>query len=452
MFGGKVEMGNKEEEEMDSPGVYIKTTSFQHQHNLHRGHQDHEQDQAEGQGQTQGSSKAPQYRSPDLERALSPVPDSDPAPNPTSHGDSKKRFSLSSLASRAIFYKRSETSSSKGKGTNRGNTQSDISDKVSPKVRQFDLDVDQFMRDNTILGLEKHPYRVGLEYELQLQALAYATNLAKARETDQVEATILQQSQEGTNITLKDPVSAVPQEPVLVTSQPRPLSIQPKGLPSIPIVSISDSPPSRTTDTSESKRLSNTSRGTSHRSAHRIIYGAELENGLPKGHIVREGNYEIVPTKRFSASSAKTNNTSSRSYTTTHVRTTVDNMDGVPGGPAPAAVTLIIRPENRGKSHRIITTATTAGAANKQEFSNTFGRSSVIGSINSGGLSESEGHGSEQFMPTRMRSILGGETKQADFGTTKKRAEGRETGLEHALVEFLSELSDIVLPEPGAGM
>ncbi|KAG0291816.1 hypothetical protein BGZ96_004810 [Linnemannia gamsii] len=452
-FRGKVELVNKRDE-MDLTGVYNKTTPFQHQHNRLQGHQDREQGYAQGQGQTQGSSKAPQYRSPDLERTLSPVPDPGPAPNPTSQADSKKRFSLSSLTSRAIFNKRSDTPASKGKGTNRSNTQSDISDKGSPEVRQFDLDVDQFIRDNTILGLEKHPYRVGLDYELQLQALAYATNLAEARETDQMEPT-LQQSKEGTTITLEDPVSVVPQESVPITSQPRPPSVQPrplsiqsKGPPSIPLLSISDSPPSRITDTSESKRLSNTSRGTSHRTAHRIVYSADLANGLPKGHIAREGNYEIVPTKRFSASSAKTNNTSSKSYTTTHVMTTADNMDGVPGGPAPSAVTLIIRPENRGKSHRIITTATTASAANKQEFNNTFGRSSVFASINSVGSSESGEHGSEQFMSIRTGSTLGGDTKQSDFGTSKKRAEGQETGPERALVDFLGKLS----PESKAGM
>lgn len=433
-FGGKVEMVNNEEEEMDSANVCIKTTLSEHQHSIHQGHQDREQGRMQGQGHTQESFKAPQYRSPDLERALPPVPNPDPVLNPTSQDVSKKHFSLSGLTSRTIFSKRSETSSSKGKSINRGDTQSDVSDKVSPKVRQFDLDVDQFMRDNTILGLEKHPYRVGLEYELQLHALAYATKLAEERESDQGEVTLLRQSQER----------------VLVTSQ-RPLSIQSKGPPSVPILSISDSPPSRTIDTPESKRLSHTSRGTSHRNAHRIIYSADLANGLPRGHIAREGNYEIVPTKRLSASSAMTNNTSSRSYTTTHVMTTVDNMDGVPGGPAPAAATLIIRPENRGKSPRI-TNTTTSGAANKQEFRNTFGRSSVIGSINSGGSGENEEHGSEQFMSTCTRSILGVDAKQAYIGTARKPVQGREAGLERAIVEFLDDLSDVSSPEPRSGM
>ncbi|KAF9574165.1 hypothetical protein EC968_007260 [Mortierella alpina] len=61
------------------------------------------------------------------------------------------------------------------------------------------------------------------------------------------------------------------------------------------------------------KRLSNTtSRGT----ARRIIYSADLEQGLPEGRIVRESNFEIVPSNRISISS-RTNSSAmaSRCYT-----------------------------------------------------------------------------------------------------------------------------------------
>ncbi|CAO3567821.1 unnamed protein product [Mortierella alpina] len=73
-------------------------------------------------------------------------------------------------------------------------------------------------------------------------------------------------------------------------------------------------PPSPVASTGTShKRLSNsTSRGT----ARRIIYSADLEQGLPEGRIARESNFEIVPSNRLSVSSrANSSATASRCCT-----------------------------------------------------------------------------------------------------------------------------------------
>ncbi|KAF8949432.1 hypothetical protein BGZ47_003844 [Haplosporangium gracile] len=456
-YDGKVVIDNKEEQQ-DSAGVSIQTTPSHQQHSRHQNHQNHEQDRGHGQGQRQGQrslkAKVTQYPVPDLERSLPPVSHPDPDPNPTSQVHSKKRFSFNSLTSRTAFNKQSDsgvesstskkTFSYKGKGTERGNTHPDTSNNVSPRVRQFDLDVDQLMKDNAIPDLEKHPYRISSDYELRFQARAYAKRLADEREFEQAKVTLLQQQHDLIATVPKDSAPTILQERISATPQPRPLSIPPKGPPSAPILSITDSPLSRTNSTEESKRLSNTtSRGTSRGTARRIIYSADLVNGLPKGHIAHESNFEIVPTKRFSASSARTNNTSSRSYITTHVMTTADNLDGVPGGPAPAAVTLIIRPETRGKFPRII---------NKHEFSNTFGPSSVIGSINSGGSSESEERVSEQFMAVHTHNNRAIDKNRFATATIKERVEGRGTGPEQAMGEFLDHLSDVASTGPRAGM
>ncbi|KAF9141297.1 hypothetical protein BGX30_005145 [Mortierella sp. GBA39] len=444
-YAGKVDIGDREKEQpQDSAGVCIQTTPSRQQRSSHQNCQYREQDHGYGQGQ--GFPKAPQYHAPYLERSLPPLPHPDAEPNPIPQDDPKKRLSVNSLASRSIFNKRSDsgvesctskkkTPSIKGKGTGRGNTQPDASTNVSPKERQFNLDVDQFIMDNAIPDLEKHPYRISLKDKLRVEARAHAQRLAEERESDQAEAILLQQYHDDIVRAPGDPAPSTLQEPTSATSQPRPLSIQLKVAPSVPVLSISDSPPSRTTSTTvESKRLSNTtSRGTSRGTARRIKYSADFVNGLPKGHIARECNSEIVPTKRLSANSARTNNTSARSYTATHVMTTADNMDGVPGGPAPAAVTLIIRPESRGKSPRII---------NKQEFSNTFGRSSVIGSIHSGGSSESEERGSEQYMDVRPHNTRTVETKRFAVVTTKERVQGRDANPERGMGEFLDHLSD----------
>ncbi|KAG9069930.1 hypothetical protein KI688_009255 [Linnemannia hyalina] len=452
-YAGKVDIGDREKEQpQDSAGVCIQTTPSRQQPSSHQNYQHREQDHGYGHGQ--GSPQAPQYRAPYLERSLPPLPHLDAEPNPISQDDPKKRFSVNSLASRSIFNKQSDsgvesctskkkTPSFKGKGTNRSNTQPDASTNVSPKDRQFNLDVDQFIMDNVIPDLEKHPYRISLKDKLRVEARAHAQRLAEEREFDQAEAILLQQYHDDIATTPRGPAPTTLQEPTSATSQPQPLSIQPKGAPSIPILSISDSPPSRTTSTTvESKRLSNTtSRGTSRGTARRIKYSADFVNGLPKGHIARECNSEIVPTKRLSANSARTNNTSARSYTTTHVMTTADNLDGVPGGPAPAAVTLIIRPESRGKSPRII---------NKQEFNNTFGRSSVTGSIHSG-PSESEERGSEQYMDVRPHNTRTVETKRFAVVTTKERVQGRDANPERGMGEFLDHLSDKASIGPRAG-
>ena len=454
-YVGKVDIGDKEKEQPeDSAGVCIQTTPSRQQRIRHQTHQDRKQDHGYGQGQ--GLPKAPQYRAPYLERSLPPLPGRLPHPNPEinpiSQDNPKKRFSVNSLASRSIFNKRSDsgvesctfkgrTSSFKGKDTDRGNTQPDFSTNVSPKDRQLNLDVNQFIMDNVIPDLEKHPYRISLKNELRVEAQAHAQRLAEERESDQAES-ILQQHHENFATAPEDPAPTILQESTSATPQLRPLSIQPKGVPSVPVLSIPDLPPSRTTSTTvESKRLSNTtSRGTSHGTMRRIKYSADFVNGLPKGHIARECNSEIVPTKRLSANSARTNNTSARSYTTTHVMTTADNLDGVPGGPALAAATLIIRPESRGKSPRII---------NKQGFGNTFGRSC---SIHSSGLSESEERGSEQFMDVHPHNIRTVDTKQFAVVTTKERAHRRDANSEQGMGEFLDHLSDIASTGPKAGM
>ncbi|KAF9157092.1 hypothetical protein BG015_004168 [Linnemannia schmuckeri] len=458
-YDGEVDIDNKKNGQQDSAGVCVQSTPSHQQHNRYQNRQDREQDHGHEQGQRQGPLKAKvtQYHVPDLEQSLLPVSHPNLEPNPTSQVHSTKRFSLNSLISRTTFKRldsgvepstsKKKTSSSKGKGTVRGNTRPDTSSNVSPRVRQFDVDIDQFMKDNAIPDLEKHPYRISLDYELRLQARAYAKRLAEERESEQVKATLLQQQHDyiatvPKNPVPKDPAPTILQEPTLATPQPRPLSIKPKGSPSVPILSVSDSPPSRTNFTEESKRLSNTtSRGTSRGTARRIIYSADLANGLPKGHIAHESNFKIVPTKRFSASSARTNNTSSRSYTTTHVMTTADNLDGVPSRPASAAASLIIRPETRGKSPRII---------NKHEFSNTFGPSSVIGSINSGDSSESEERSSEQFMAVHTHNNWAVDMNHFATATTKKRVEGRDTGPEQAMGEFLGHLSDVASAGPRA--
>ncbi|KAF9295506.1 hypothetical protein BGZ88_001968 [Linnemannia elongata] len=453
-YPGKVNIGDKGgEQPQDSTGVCIQTIPSRQQRSRHQSHLDREQDYGYGRGQ--GPRKAPQYRAPDVERTLPPLPLSDPEPSPISWDDPKNRFSVNSLASRSIFNKRSDsgvesstskkkTPSFKGKGTDRRNTQPYASTNVSPKDRQFNVDVDQFIMDNTIPDLEKHPYRLSLDNELLVEARVHAQRLAEERESDQAGATLLQQHNEDVTTAPEDPVPTILQEPTSATPQPRPLSIQPKGDPSVPVLSITDSPPSRTTsNTEESKRLSNsTTRGTSRGTARRIKYSADFVNGLPKGHIARECNSEIVPTKRLSANSAKTNNTSARSYTTTHVMTTADNMDGVPGGPAPTAATLLIRPESRGKSPRII---------NKQAFGNTFGRSSGISSINSGGSGESEEHGSEQFMDVRTHNTRTMDTKRFVVVTSKERVQGRDANPERGMSEVLDHLSDVALTGPRAG-
>ncbi|KAG0071156.1 hypothetical protein BGZ89_011424 [Linnemannia elongata] len=453
-YPGKVNIGDKGgEQPQDSTGVCIQTIPSRQQRSRHQSHLDREQDYGYGRGQ--GPRKAPRYRAPDVERTLPPLPLSDPEPIPISWDDPKKRFSVNSLASRSIFNKRSDsgvesstskkkTPSFKGKGTDRRNTQPYASTNVSPKDRQFNVDVDQFIMDNTIPDLEKHPYRLSLENELLVEARVHAQRLAEERESDQAGATLLQQHNEDVTTAPEDPVPTILQEPTSATPQPRPLSIQPKGDPSVPVLSITDSPPSRTTsNTEESKRLSNsTSRGTSRGTARRIKYSADFVNGLPKGHIARECNSEIVPTKRLSANSARTNNTSARSYTTTHVMTTADNMDGVPGGPAQTAATLLIRPESRDKSPRII---------NKQTFGNTFGRSSGISSINSGGSGESEAHGSEQFMDVRTHNTRTMDTKRFVVVTSKERVQGRDANPERGMSEVLDHLSDVALTGPRAG-
>ncbi|KAF9928337.1 hypothetical protein BGZ67_007061, partial [Mortierella alpina] len=77
---------------------------------------------------------------------------------------------------------------------------------------------------------------------------------------------------------------------------------------------LPEAPSSPTISTSPStKRLSNTtSRGT----ARRIIYSADLEQGLPEGRIARVSTFEVVPSNRVSISSRTSGSvTASRHYT-----------------------------------------------------------------------------------------------------------------------------------------
>ncbi|KAF9123503.1 hypothetical protein BGW39_008919 [Mortierella sp. 14UC] len=428
---GKVEMADVGE---DSAGVCTKTTSHD---NRHQGQQD------QGHVHGQRLSKAPQHILHDLERALPPLPDPETAaelvPNPTTADDSKKRFSLNSLTSRSTFNKRPDsgmessttkrrTPSVKGKDVDRGSSsiQPNAPSGISPNIRQFDLDVDKYMNDNVILDLETHPYRISLEHDLRVQARAYARGLAEERESIQEEAAPAEQTKEGTAAAV---VAIAPMISMgLMSDKPPPQShsIQSKGSQSRSIPPMSSSPHTQAATTPEAKRLSNASRG----SARRIIYSADLEQGLPKGHIARESNYEIVPTKRLSASSARTHNTSSKSRGyTTHIVTTADNLDGVPGGPALAAATLIIRPDNRGRSARVIATV------NRQDPSNAARQSLGSGTIKSAGLTDSEERVSQQFMSTRGNQVRAVDIYIPSFVANNEREDVVDVGADRTTSE-----------------
>ncbi|KAF9088012.1 hypothetical protein BGX23_007695 [Mortierella sp. AD031] len=458
-----------DDEKEDSAGVCIKTALPLHRRNRHQ--QDQDQDQDQGLSKSHSHSQSPQYGLPDFNRALPPLPYPEPGPIPTTTSfvdgsSNKKHFSLNSLTSRSIFNNsqtrtpisrpdsgtrssstdRMRTTSfqrttfAKGKGTDQGEgktTSFKTPGYVMPRVSQFDLDVDQFMRENAPSGLETHPYRISLEYDLRVHARAYARQLAEEREHGgQGEEAVAAE-----DIALAPMPSTAVTSPTLITSarsefRPTSVQVQPKSRPSLPVVSTSTSPPSQTTSPPpESKRLSNTSRGT----ARRIIYSADLAQGLPKGHIARESsNFEIVPTKRLSANSARTNNTSgSRSYLTTHVVTTADNLDGVPGGPAPASATLIIRPDSRGKSPRIITTLN-----NNNRRPGPVGpliQSPVpvgAGSLNSVGSSESEQQ-QQHFMARKQAAV-------AALAATKEQGAELDSDFvaERTIAEILDDLTD----------
>ncbi|KAG0273366.1 hypothetical protein BGZ95_010813 [Linnemannia exigua] len=452
---GKEEMNDDRE---DPASVSIKTTLSQHNHQ--RDQQDHGHRHIYRQAQR--SSKSPQYRLPDLNRALPPLPEPKPElgpeQNPTTSYDTKKRFSLNSLTSRSILTKRpdsgvespttkSRTSSFKGKNVDRGTSgrnKYDTSSSILPKVRQFDLDVNQFMIDNPVPGLDTHPYRISLECDLRGQARAHARRLAEDRESIQGEVALVQQLEDEIAPIVRNAVPMDQQELMSTTPQPRLLSIESKGLPCPAIVSISASPPARApTTTPEAKRLSNTSRG----SARRIIYSADLAQGLPKGHIAREGNYEIVPTKRLSASSARTHNTSteSRGYTT-HVETTADDLDGVPGGPAPVAATLIIRPNHRGKSARVI------AMVNRQDPDNTLRRSVISGSIkNANSGDNGKRVPQQQYLPC-LNQATGHDGNIPEIVAKKGRGDGLDVVPEGARHEFPEGESNPAPSAPRAGM
>ncbi|KAG0380042.1 hypothetical protein BGX24_010456 [Mortierella sp. AD032] len=450
---GKVEMSD------DSVNVCIKAIPFQHNH------QQNQQDQQDyghgrGHGQEQRSSKPSQHILPGLNRALPPLPEPElgAGQSPATFDDTKKRLSLNSLTSRSILTKqpdsvikwpttKSRMSSLKGKNVDRGTGGSNKSDTPSfipPKIRQFHLDANQFMIDNPVPGLDNHPYRISLEYGLQEQARVYAKRLAEEREYTQGEAAFFQQPQDEIATVMRNAVPMVPQEPMLTAPQSQPLSIESKGRSSPAVVSISASPPIRApTTTPEAKRLSNTSRG----SARRIIYSADLAQGLPKGHIAREGNYEIVPTKRLSSSSARTHNTSTKSRgCTTHVETTADDLDGVPGGPAPTAATLIIRPDHRGTSARVITTV------NRQDLDNTLRRPAISESIKSANSSDNgERVYQQQYLP-RLNHAQGLGGNIPAIVANKGRGDGLDVVPEGAMKEFPEGESDPASSAPRAGM
>ncbi|KAF9906430.1 hypothetical protein EC991_000677 [Linnemannia zychae] len=435
----------------DSGSICTNTTS----HDIH-----HHDQQGQGYRHKERLYKVPQRLLPDLERALPPLPDPDPAPaaepvsNTTTSDDSKKRSSLTSPTSAFILNKRPDsgvesstakkrTPSVKGKDVNRGGCgiQPNTPSAVSPYVRQFDLDVDKYMTNNSIPGLETHPYRVSLEHDLRVQARAYARGLAEERGSTQEEA--VEKAKEDIADVEVNIAPFVSFEPLSAESSAQPQSIQPKAPQSRSTFSIKSSPHSQVATTPEVKRLSNNSRG----SARRIIYSADLEQGLPKGHIARESNYEIVPTKRHSASSTRTHNTSSKSRGyTTHVATTADNLDGVPGGPALAAATLIIHPDNCGKAARVIMTV------NSQESNNAVLQSLGSVSTKGSGVTDSEMGVPQQFMSTHLNHVRAVDSNALSFIAKKEREGVVYFGAERTASEPSGDQTNLASSASKAGM
>lgn len=127
---------------------------------------------------------------------------------------------------------------------------------------------------------------------------------------------------------------------------------------------LSTSPISIVSSEQGTKRFSSaTSRGT----ARRIIYSAELEQGLPKGHIARESNYEVVGYRgldgRLSPTSPKTSIVaSSPSYASQM------EAQGLSTRQVESPATIVVRPR-KGASAQV-TIRATAPSSSPSSWSN----------------------------------------------------------------------------------
>ncbi|KAF9926263.1 hypothetical protein FBU30_004123 [Linnemannia zychae] len=427
--------------ERDESGIYITAAPQNHQQNPRQRQKHHEQYQNGGPFKPL---KPSQNRFFDLERDPPSLPKPEPVSNSTLVVENpKKRFNTNRFASHSIFNKRLDSIikpstfrtkpfSPKGKGIKRGNAVLD----TLHRYLQQDYEVDQCPQDNIFPDQGIHLYNIDPDHNPQLQAQISTKRLTKDYDAVQENETafVQQQLKEAISFANSDNVSTTTLDTAPSVSQHWFSSTQPKDNLSSSLSTTSSSR-SRAASSLRSKRLSNSSRGT----AHRIIYSAELAQGLPKGHIAREGNYEIVPTKRLSANSSRSNNTFPRSYTT-HVLTTPDNLDGVPGGPAPTPITLIIRPEGRNRSSQVITTI------NRQELDNSARRLQNSTSISSFRSQDNEGNSVKQIITEYKNDIQDlGIQRMATLGNPNLKG-GQDSNQEQGKSKSIDDLSGSLFP------
>ncbi|KAF9191246.1 hypothetical protein BGZ51_007566 [Haplosporangium sp. Z 767] len=250
---------------------------------------------------------------------------------------------------------------------------------IAQEEEQYIYDMDLYINRHD-RDLDNHRNNPGIEFQIQQEAHRYARSMADAYRKATLsqdnsqgldedvfhdfdssssesrysyaveELTAVSRSLSPTFPTTPTPMMALKPLPTTAfVSSPVPVS---KKTSSSAVRAAASSPAtsasSKTTNTDPKRHSNATSRG----SARRIIYSADVEQGLPEGHIAREGKFEIVPSSRLSNTSSRaTGNRSSRlggrgviaTSTTAVLETGTDYEES----------TVVVRTDRKGKGKAI---------------------------------------------------------------------------------------------------
>ncbi|KAG0259157.1 hypothetical protein BG011_002817 [Mortierella polycephala] len=246
---------------------------------------------------------------------------------------------------------------------------------MTQEEEQYRRDMD-FCINGHDQGLENHHNRAGIEFQTQQEIHRYMCSMADtqrqatlSRDNSQdldedvfhdfdsssseskysfaVEEPIeIPRSPSPNSPTIPPPKMALKPPPAMIFAS-SPVSV-PKKKTSSPAVcaaasSSATSASSKTTNTDPKRHSNATSRG----SARRIIYSADVEQGLPEGHIAREGKFEIVPSNRLSNSSSRVTGNRSSQLRGRGVTAVLDT------GTDYEESTVVVRTDRKGKSRAI---------------------------------------------------------------------------------------------------
>ncbi|GJJ77072.1 hypothetical protein EMPS_09431 [Entomortierella parvispora] len=190
--------------------------------------------------------------------------------------------------------------------------------KVLTAMDEFTNDTEEYIQKHE-KSIESNPYPALAEQHLREQAFFYAQKMAKERRIlrtqsqEDAQSPVLSAAQISSQSKPKQVVrSSTNSAASVANSILKKIStssrlVGPIKRPIMDNVNSGSINGSRSTPVSmvptvkrSSNTLSNSNTTASRGTARRIIYSADLEQGLPKGRVAREGNFEIVPQARGS--------------------------------------------------------------------------------------------------------------------------------------------------------